>query len=87
MTNRQMKIKWNRGHQKNLSIKEGSLFCLSCWDHSKQVPPIAQLVLLESALWIGVHEGDSILFRLMVWELLNIQSFCQREFKKIKLKF
>ncbi len=29
------------------------MFCLSCWDRSNQVPPVAQLVLLENPLWIG----------------------------------
>jgi hypothetical protein len=86
MTNRQIKIKWNRGQKINLSIKESSLFCLSCWDHSNQMPPIAQLVLFESLLWTRVHEADFILFGVMMWELLNIQSICQRKFKKIKTK-
>jgi hypothetical protein len=48
--------------------------------------PFMQMLSLESLQWIGVHWGDFIMFRFIVWKLLNIEQKNQIKFK-IKLTF
>jgi hypothetical protein len=42
------------------------------------------LMLLEISQRIAVHQGDFVMFRPLVQELLNIKQFCHKKFSKIK---
>ncbi len=58
----------------DLFIKEGGcLFVCRVAISQNIMPPIALLVLLKIPQWVGVHQGDLVLFRPMVQELLDIE--------------
>jgi len=78
-------------HIHNLFIKLLSMVDCLFVDHieiSQTMTLFIRLfVWLGSPPQVGVHQGDFILFRPMVQELLNIKLFCQRKFSKLFLIF
>ncbi len=48
--------------------------------------PPCTLGIIENPWWVEVHWGSCIMFRLMVWELLNFELIYRRKLNKIKTK-
>jgi hypothetical protein len=50
--------------------------------------PVAMLlVLLESPQWVHMNWGGLVMFRPTLLELLNIEQFCERKFKKFNTNY
>ncbi len=67
-----------------LSIKDDSLFVFHVEISQTMVSFVVHLVLLEILGWLGVQQGDFIMFRLTLQKLLNSERFCHWIFNKIK---
>jgi hypothetical protein len=65
--------------------KVGCLFCLSHWDLPNDDTPHYTIGTIRKPLMSKVHQGGSIMFRLIIQEFLNIEQYV-RVFKFLSKK-